>query len=99
MIKPEEIREACAKALDSRVEQVVDELLVKHWNGREATFKQDDVIKELVLRHHPTLTRGIIFAEKLLDFEEAYRAAGWSVEYDKPAYNETYPATFTFKKR
>jgi len=33
-----------------------------------------------------------------LNIEEAYRAADWEVEYDKPAYNETYRAHFIFKK-
>lgn len=32
-----------------------------------------------------------------LDVEDVYRAAGWEVTYDKPGYNETYDATFTFR--
>ncbi len=31
-----------------------------------------------------------------LNVEELYRAQGWTVTYDKPGYNESYPATFTF---
>jgi hypothetical protein len=31
-----------------------------------------------------------------LNIEEAYRANGWKVEYDKPAYCETYDASYTF---
>ncbi len=34
-----------------------------------------------------------------LDLEDVFRDAGWSVKYDQPAYNESYEATFTFKKK
>jgi hypothetical protein len=39
-----------------------------------------------------------IFDDNLLDVEEVYEKAGWKVEYDKPAFNESYPATFTFRR-
>jgi hypothetical protein len=38
----------------------------------------------------------LIFEKGLLDVETVYERAGWKVTYDKPAYNETYPATFRF---
>ena len=34
-----------------------------------------------------------------LDVEDLYRSVGWRVTYDKPGYNETYDATFTFSRR
>ncbi len=40
-----------------------------------------------------------IYERHLLDVEPSYRAEGWEVEYDKPGYNETYEATFTFRKK
>jgi hypothetical protein len=39
-----------------------------------------------------------IFEKKQFDIEPVFRSVGWKVTYDKPAYNETYPATFTFTK-
>ena len=44
-------------------------------------------------------TRNEIRTLGYLDIEDIYRAAGWSVFYDKPAYNETYEAYYTFKKK
>jgi len=43
------------------------------------------------------LNRAEIFDKGWLNVEEVYRAAGWAVEYDKPGFNESYSATFTFK--
>jgi hypothetical protein len=44
------------------------------------------------------LTRAFIFSKGYLNFEELYEAQGWKVVYDKPAYNESYKANFTFIK-
>lgn len=64
---------------------------------------QDDVILEIqncaYHKHGVELTRHQIFDQHLLDVEEVYRAQGWKVEYDKPAYNESYSAYFTFQAR
>jgi len=43
--------------------------------------------------------RAKIFSEHWLDVEDAYRKAGWTVRYDKPGYNESYDANFTFSVR
>jgi len=40
MIKPDEI---AWKALDKEVEAEVDKLLVKHWDGYEAKFTQEEI--------------------------------------------------------
>ncbi len=45
------------------------------------------------------VSRESIIANHWLDVETHYQAAGWKVAYDKPAYNENYPACFTFRPR
>lgn len=45
------------------------------------------------------LLRGDVFERGYLDIEETYRKAGWSVVYDKPGYNETYDAFYTFTRK
>ena len=52
-----------------------------------------------ILATNADLTRQTVFDNGWLDVEEAHRAAGWRVEYDKPAYNESYDAFFVFSKR
>ena len=44
------------------------------------------------------LNRNEIFNKGWLNIEEVYRSAGWKVNYDKPAYNESYDAYFTFER-
>ena len=38
----------------------------------------------------------MLYEKHYLDVEDAYRKRGWIVDYDKPAYNETYDAFFEF---
>jgi hypothetical protein len=40
-----------------------------------------------------------VYAKGWLNFEAIYEEAGWKVVYDKPGYNETYDANFTFTKK
>jgi len=58
-----------------------------------AEVRQDDVVNDLVARG---INRAEIFSRGWLNVEDIYREAGWNVEYDKPGYNESYPATFMF---
>jgi len=37
-----------------------------------------------------------IFDNHWLDVEPIFEDCGWKVEYDKPGFNENYPATFKF---
>lgn len=95
-LKPITPGEINAKKLDTLPSDVVDvfnKLIASNWNGHAATVKQDDVVAALVTEER---TREMIFKNHWLDVEDLYRAAGWKVVYDKPAYCETYPATFTF---
>jgi hypothetical protein len=80
-------------AIPSIVYEVFNELITSNFDGKSATVYQDDVVFELARRGE---TRGEIFNKRWLDIEEEYRAVGWSVEYEKPAYNESGRAFFTF---
>lgn len=63
------------------------------------TFTQDELI-HTILKHAPSgTTRQDVFNNRWLEIEKCYRAAGWHVEYDKPGYNEDYPARFIFRPK
>lgn len=107
-IKPEEINEAKAKTIPSEVIESFNHMIAKNWNGSQSRFKQDDVVENIVSRmnknnvlsqHEIDVLKISLFSNHNLDVEDLYRAQGWKVEYDKPAYCETYPATFTFSKK
>lgn len=62
-------------------------------NGR-AIIKVEDVLT--LIRRKLGVAREYVYEKHYLDVEDIYREAGWKVEYDQPAYCESYPATFTF---
>jgi len=101
-ISPSEVLEKKRDSMPEEMLEAVNELIVKKWNGREATFKQDDVLDLYFAKkgeNNISMNRTKVFDNHWMDFEDIYRKEGWSVEYDKPAYNESYDATFTFKKK
>ena len=97
-IKPSEVQDQKNTSIPESIISSVNELIVKYWNGREAKFKQDELL-ERVMEKDQTLTRDQIFNTHLFDFESLFRSEGWVVTYDSPGYNETYPATFSFKHK
>lgn len=95
-IKPSEVEAKKKENIPKDVFEIFDRLIAKRWDGHQAVVSQDEVVEELV--NTLKVERPKVFSEHWLDVEGAYRKAGWIVEFDKPGYNEFYPATFTFKK-
>lgn len=93
-IKPGEVIGLKKKIIPPGVLAVFNELIAKNFDGRKAVVRQVDVIDRILATMD--VWRSAIFEEKWLDVEDIYRAEGWEVEYDNPAYNENYPAAFTF---
>lgn len=97
-ISPDDIVNNLENIIPSVVIQAVNELLKDKYRGTgPVTIKQDEIVDK-VIGLDGSLTRQVIFEKKYLDFEELYRKNGWTVVYDKPAYNESYAATFEFNK-
>jgi hypothetical protein len=94
-IRPDEVAARKAAQIPAKVYEVFNELITRGWNGSYVVIRQEDVVKRLA---GSGLAERQIYAEHMLDVEDAYRALGWKVEYDKPAYNESYAATFKFSK-
>jgi hypothetical protein len=106
MVKPITPSEAKANAVSNIpdvVFEVVNELIVKGiGSNNHVTIKQDDIMAHIVERVKPEdgqAYRQTVYDNHWLDFESAYEKAGWSVTYDKPAYCESYPATFKFSRK
>ncbi len=95
-IRPDEINGTKLHSIPSQVIEAFNELITQKYNEGRAVVKQDDVIRLIQIKMGRS--RENIFSEGLLNVEGIFREAGWKVEYDKPGYNETYPATFTFSK-
>ncbi len=95
-ISPDQIAEAKEEYLPPVVLKAFNETIAKNWSGSRSKFTQDEIIEVIMAKM--LITRKEVFDRKLLCVEEVFRAKGWKVEYDKPAYCETYSATFEFSK-
>lgn len=95
-IKPQDVAKSKATVFPEVVFDAFNELITQEFANGYATIKQDDVVRLMVTKG---LKREDIYQKGWLNVEAAYQAAGWDVEYDKPGYNESYPATFTFRLR
>lgn len=95
-IKPEEVRARRIDFIPSIIFETINTMICEKFDGKSATLKQEDILNR-VCNESSGLTRREIFDKHYLDIEPFYQEQGWKVEYDKPGYNESYPATFTFK--
>ena len=96
-ISPSEVVEQKAEHIPDEVFAVWDRMIAANWKNHCSVVMQSDIVEALIplTGHH---TRIEVFDKGWLDIEDIYRAVGWNVTYDKPAYNESYPASFTFRK-
>lgn len=86
------------RVIPSVVFAAVNDLIVARLVGGRASVKQKDIVAEITKRA-PEMTERKLLDNHWLDIEDAYRHAGWNVEYDKPGYNESYDAHFVFQQQ
>ncbi len=101
-IKPSEVESVKTSSIPEEVFEAFNELIASSFNGRESCVLQHVALDRIVhkfLISGKEVTKDAIVANHWLDVEPSYRGAGWSVIYDKPGYNETYEANFTFRKK
>jgi hypothetical protein len=96
-IKPTDISPELENIIPDVVIQAVNALLKDKYTGGLGSFtiKQDEIISK-IRGLDGSLTRNEIFEKKMLNFEPLYRKNGWSVKYDKPAWDENYEPYFEF---
>ena len=78
-----------------------NKLIFGKWDGNTARISQDEAINEIICCANNmdiVIERQTIFNKGWLDVEPNFRKFGWSVEFDKPGYNENYKAYWIFKK-
>lgn len=102
-MSPKDIENDLENIIPEFVITAVNNILKRKYrpNNTYVALKQNEIIKE-IQSINPDVSRAQIFDNKWFDFESLFEKAGWKVEYDKPGYNETYEAHFTFtpkKKR
>jgi hypothetical protein len=94
MTKPIAPSEAQAlKVIPDLVIEAFNEAIQSNMKGKSAHFAQEAVVQMI---ERKGIKRKTIFEKGYLDVEQIFAKEGWKVEYDKPGFNETYEATFTF---
>lgn len=95
-ITPAEAEKGTAKP--DFVIKAFNDLIAHNMHNGQARFTQYEVIQRIAQEAGFQLLVSDIYSSGWLDVEPLYREAGWTVEYDKPGYCETYKAFFIFRK-
>ena len=97
-IAPSDVVSAQVELFPDFVIETWNAAIAKNWDGTRSRILQKDIVYELIALSPTLINSADVFSKHWLDIEALYRAEGWSVVYDKPAYNESYDAYFVFKK-
>lgn len=92
-LKASDIAKAKKKVIPDAVIESFNEVIAKRFSDGYARVDQEEVVKLIVGKG---IEREELFENYWLDVEPIFERAGWTVEYDKPGYNESYGAYFIF---
>lgn len=95
-IRPQEVGQQKLKDFPAIVIEAFNIEIAANYTGGSAVVYQEKIIEHIIARSPDNIDRQKIFENGWLNVEEIFQDAGWEVTYDKPAYNESYPATFKF---
>lgn len=99
-ITPSQVMDLKKKSIPDEVIASFNHLIAQNFDGKRSHFLQEDVVNLIVEKMGMSRNdKSIIFSKNWLNVEELFIGKGWHVEYDNPAYNETYSASFTFEAR
>lgn len=73
---------------------IVGNLKVQNGNVNSEFFLEDLTEKLTTVMN---VSRELAKDKGWFDLEDIFRDKGWKVEFNKPGYNESYPAYFKFK--
>lgn len=93
-LSPSEVAKAKIDAIPDGVIEAFNELIAKGFDGKTATVRQDAAVKLICKKMKVRSDK--VFENDWLDVEPYFRRVGWTVNYDKPGYNENYEATYEF---
>ena len=96
-LSPAEVLES--KVIDPRIFEVVNTILLQRFTkGSTVTILKSEIENKLRTEYE-NINIHELYQNKQFDFEDEYRNKGWKVEYDQPAYCETYEASYKFSAK
>lgn len=94
-ITPVQARKDKINVIPPEVIESVNQFLIQRINGQHSIIITQDELILAAQKKLPNVSRAVFFDRHWLDFEDLYRSH-WKVTFDKPGYNEDYPASWTF---
>jgi hypothetical protein len=95
-ITPQEVILLKTSTIPDAIFEAFNELIAENFNGHTSSFTEKKVVARIVQKGISSKTA---YDNNWLDVETLYQKAGWKVEYDKPGYNESYEAYFSFSRK
>jgi hypothetical protein len=99
-ISPQDLERRPEVSFPDFVLEAINGLITSKYRNGVAKFTQDEAV-DAITANAPGfmgMERAEVFSKHYLDFEDVYRKQGWKVYFDRPGFNESYTATFTFSK-
>jgi hypothetical protein len=93
-ITPEEAVQLKTAAIPDKVFVAFNDLIAANLRDGRAVVPAKEAA-ELAAQLLDVSTKEV-YDSGWMDVEPAYRERGWNVDYDQPAYNESYEACYTF---
>lgn len=88
------------KTVPHEIIGATNSLIQERWDGEQSRFTLEE-LRARVAELHPTddpHRDKNWFESKSYDVEPLFRTYGWSAEFDKSGYNESYDSYFIFKR-
>jgi hypothetical protein len=102
-ITPDQVGAMKLQVMPSQVIEAFNQIIAEAYSSRSksARLMQNKVVERILMlcADDHTVTEDTIFDNNWLDVEILFEEAGWKVSYDKPGYNESYEASWTFRAK
>lgn len=98
-LKPSDVSTVKEECTPDFVIQAWNQTIAKNYNNGTSNFTLDELVHAILAQSPNEIVRSDVFKNNWCDLEEMYRKAGWHIVFDKPCYNESYKANFTFTRK
>lgn len=97
-ISPDEVVTQKRADIPDAVIECWNRAIAENWTGHGfITIFQNDIVRDIVAATSSHSSE--VIGNGWLDIEPIYRDNGWVVNYNKPAYDESYEPFFQFDKK
>lgn len=96
-MSPTEIKQKAIESIPDEMIQAVNELLIENASRGTITIKLKDIEARFRKLSNGKYNSIDIYDKGWMDFESAFRQAGWKVSYESPARDENFESYYRFQ--